>query len=182
MPRPEPSAARIAISRWRTAPRTSSRFATFMQAMSSTSPASPSIVDRATRHQALEEAHRKRTRHRFRNDAHRDFPSPAGYVRCSRPATTSAAACAAATLTPGRSRADDPQVPASPRSVSIRCRSIFSRVLMKPERHESFDVEAVIETVKRLGRHADHAGRHAVERTIVPTTDGSPPKRRCQNW
>ena len=43
----DPRAARIAISRCRTVPRTSSRFATFMHAISSTSVASPSIDPRS---------------------------------------------------------------------------------------------------------------------------------------
>jgi len=45
-PRPAPIAARIAISRWRSAARASSRLATFAQAMSSTSPTAPSRMRR----------------------------------------------------------------------------------------------------------------------------------------
>ena len=70
--RPDPSAARIAISRCRTVPRTSSRFATFMHAMSSTSVASPSIDPQMQRHQRRQEPHRDRPRQRLRDHARRD--------------------------------------------------------------------------------------------------------------
>ena len=47
--RPAPSARRIAISRWRTDERASSRFATFAQAISSTQPTAASSVSSAGR-------------------------------------------------------------------------------------------------------------------------------------
>ena len=160
-PRPDPSAARIAISRWRTVPRTSSRFATFMHAMSSTSVASPSMDPRMQRHQRREEAHRDRTRQRLGDHAGRDVLllriralQPLRRPRRPPPARSS-------TLTPGRSRASTVRE----RNVrSVKSRSgLDDRPCSVPEWHEPFDLRSLVETVEARRRHADDPRRHAVE-------------------
>ena len=98
-PRPAPSAVRTAISVSRDDARTSSRFATFAHAMSSTNPTAPNIVYKQPRDVA--------------DDAIPEGPAPfrrtsrsiRGYSFCSRSPTLDMSRFAASTVTPGRSRA-----------------------------------------------------------------------------
>ena len=160
-PRLAPSAARIASSCWRPSARTRNRFATFPQAMSSTTPTAARRIQRMRPMSPIDVVG-QRTNVRLAVSASRTRRGSSGIMRAT-------SALAWASVTPGFKPRQRLEVELD---VERRPRDRAASAAAAPDRAQELE---------RGRQHADDLGRRAIDlRATCPMTSSAPPNRRCQ--
>ena len=171
-----PSAARMTRSRWRAAARASIRLATFAQAISRTS---ATIAANTAAKIGTNPDSAGSGRARFSAITRMRAPlCSAGNASATRRAATSISARASATVRPGASRpisrhAGAPRLSRNSLPLSIS-------VPMAPDGTHALTATAHDKPEKLAGAMAVTVKRRPFREIARPTSDGSPPNRRCQ--